>query len=50
MKTIGLSVVSGFRREVAESCALLGYYAASTSTLRNSPEQLSSQYNIKAAF
>jgi hypothetical protein len=26
-------VISGFRREVAESCALLGYYAASSDNL-----------------
>jgi len=44
-----LCVISGFRREVAENCALLGYYAASSGrnyhcSLRNNPEERSSHY------
>jgi hypothetical protein len=33
-------VISGFRHEVAENCAVLGYYHYS---LRNNPEERSSQ-------
>jgi hypothetical protein len=45
--------ISGFRREVAENCALLGYYAASSGnfschySLRNNPEEQSSQRKFK---
>jgi hypothetical protein len=45
--------ISGFRREVAENCALLGYYAASSGnfsyhySLRNNPEEESSQRKFK---
>jgi hypothetical protein len=37
-------MISGFRREVKENCALLGYYAAScVNFLHNNEEQRSSQ-------
>ena len=54
-------VISGFRREVDENCALLGYYAArsvnfsptfrdtlsvSSYSLRNNPEERSSQSSL----
>jgi hypothetical protein len=41
--------ISGFRREVDENCAVLGYYVASSGNfyyhywLRNDPEERSSQ-------
>jgi len=42
-----LFVISGFRREVADNCALQGYYAASSGSchylLRNKPDEHSSQ-------
>jgi len=38
-------MISGFRREVAENCALLGYYTAISGklhySLRNNPEERS---------
>jgi len=35
-------VISGFHFEVAEKCALLGYYTVSSGKLRNNQEQRSS--------
>ena len=34
-KPMSKSVISGFRREVDENCALLGYYAASSGNFVN---------------
>jgi hypothetical protein len=51
-----LCVISGFRREVAENCALLGYYAASIGSFpyhyspRNNLEERSSKPKHVARF
>jgi hypothetical protein len=48
------SVISGFRREVVENLALLGYYAASSGNFyyspRNNPEERGYCSNIELKF
>jgi hypothetical protein len=48
-----MNVISGFRREVAVSCALLGYYAASSGNLPTFRDNHSVQFsvcNLEASF
>jgi hypothetical protein len=50
LTTLKLCAISGFRREVAEKCAFLGYYYAASSgnclALRHNPKQRSSDAEI----
>jgi len=45
-------MISGFRREVDENCALLGHYAASSGLLAipSTTDKLTPQYEYKLSF